>query len=47
MPLGADETTECFNNFLFPKHNGTVGLYINLARLNQVLIRPVYYSLTM
>ena len=42
-PLGLDETAELCNSFiLVPKDNGKVRLYLDLERLNQVLIRPVH-----
>ena len=42
-PLGLDETGESWNSFiLVSKANGKVRLCLDLARLNQVLIRPVH-----
>ena len=42
-PLGVDKTVEWFNSFvLVPKANGKVRLCLDLARLNQALIRPVH-----
>ena len=42
-PLGIDETTEWCNSFaLIPKPNGIVRLFLNPARLDQALIRPVH-----
>ena len=41
--LGVDETVEWCNSFvLVPKANGKVRLCLDMARLNQVLIRPVH-----
>ena len=41
--LGIDEMAEWFNSFIFvPKPNGKVRLCLDLARLNQALIRPVH-----
>ena len=45
-PLGVEETAEWCNSFvLVPKANGKVRLYLGLARLNQVLIRPIHRGL--
>ena len=42
-PLGVDETVEWCNSFvLVPKANGKVRLCLDLARLNQALIRPIH-----
>ena len=48
MPLGIDETLEWCNSFgLVPKANGKVRLCLDLARLNQALIRPVHWGPTL
>ena len=40
---GVDETSERCNSFIqVPKVNGKVRLCLDLARLNNTLIRPVY-----
>ena len=42
-PLGHDETSECCNSFvLVPKVNGKVRLCLDLAQLNQELIRQAH-----
>ena len=42
-PLGVDEMAEWCNSFvLVPKANGKVRLCLDLARLNQALIRPIH-----
>ena len=42
-PLGVDETAEWCNSFvLVPKANGKVRLCLDLAQLNQALIRPIH-----
>ena len=42
-PLRVDETAEWCNSFvLVPKVNGKVRLCLDLARLNQALIRPIH-----
>ena len=42
VPLGVDEAEEWCNSFVpVSNHNRTVWPYLNAARLNQVLIRPV------
>ena len=42
-PLGIDKSTEWCNSFvLIPKANGRVRLCLDLARLNQALIRPIH-----
>ena len=42
-PLGVGETPEWCNSFvLLPKGNGKVRLYLDLACLNQALIRPIH-----
>ena len=42
-PLGVDKTVEWCNSFvLVPKANGKVKLCLDLARLNQVFIRPIH-----
>ena len=47
-PLGVDETVEWCNTFvLVPKVNGKVRLCLDLARLNQVLIRPIHRGPTL
>ena len=47
-PPGIYETAEWCNSFvLVPKANGKVGLYLDPARLNQALIRPVHRGLTL
>ena len=47
-PLGIDETSEWCNSFvLVPKANGNVRLCLDPARLNQALIRPVHWGLTL
>ena len=47
-PLGVAETVEWYNSFvLVPKVNGKVRLCLDLARLNQVLIRPVHRGPTL
>ena len=46
--LGIDETLEWCNSFvLVPKANGKVRLYLDPARENQALIRPVHQGLTL
>ena len=41
--IGVDEMAEWSNNFVIvPKPNGTLYLYLDLVRLNQVLIRPIH-----
>ena len=43
MPIGIDETAEWYNNFaLVPKLNRKVRLYLDPARLNPTLKRPVH-----
>ena len=47
-PLGVDETAEWCNSFvLVPKANSKVRLCLDLARLNQALIRPIHRGLTL
>ena len=47
-PLGVDETAEWCNSFvLIPKANGKVGLCLDLARLNQAIIRPIHRGPTL
>ena len=47
-PLGVDETAEWYNSFiLISKPNGKVRLCLDLARLNQALIRPVHRGPTL
>ena len=47
-PLGVDESVEWCNSFvLVPKANGKVRLCLDLARLNQVLIRPIHMGPTL
>ena len=42
-PLGVDETAEWCDSFvLVPKANGKVRLCLDLARLDQALIRPIH-----
>ena len=42
-PLGVDKTAEWCSSFvLVPKANGNVRLCLDLARLNQALIRPIH-----
>ena len=43
VPLGLDETSKCCNVFVLePKANGKGRLFIDPARLNKALIRPVH-----
>ena len=47
-PLGVDEMAEWFNSFvLVPKANGKIRLCIDLAQLNQALIRPIHRGPTL
>ena len=47
-PLGVDELVEWCNSFvLVPKTNGKDRLCLNLARLNQALIRPIHRGPTL
>ena len=47
-PPGVDEMMEWCNSFvLVPKANGKVRLCLDLARLNQALIRPIHRSPTL
>ena len=47
-PLGIDEMAEWCNSFvLVPKANGKVRLCLDLARLNQALIRPIHRGPTL
>ena len=47
-PLGVDELVEWCNSFvLVPKANGKVRLCLDLARINQVLIRPIHRGPTL
>ena len=48
VPLGTDETSEWHNSFIsVPKANGKVKLCLNLARLNNALIRPTHRGLAL
>ena len=47
-PLGVDETAEWCNSFvLVPKANGKVRLCLDVAQLNQALIRPIHRGPTL
>ena len=47
-PVGADKTAEWCNSFvLVPKAKGKVRLCLDLARLNQALIRPIHRGPTL
>ena len=47
-PLGIDKLAEWCNSFvLVPKANGKVRLCLDLARLNQALIRPIHRGTTL
>ena len=47
-PLGVDKTVEWCNSFvLVLKVNGEVRLCLDLARLNQALIRPIHRGPTL
>ena len=47
-PLGDDDTAEWGNSFvLVPKANGKVRLCLDLARLNQTVIRPIHRGPTL
>ena len=47
-PIGVDEMVEWCNSFvLVPKANGKVRLCLDLARLNQALIRPMHRGPTL
>ena len=42
VPLVVDETSQwCKNFILVPKANGKIKLYLDLARPNKILIRPL------